>query len=291
MAVMMRTIAIACVLLGGCSPACRRHAAADVAGDASAYRTGDRPQVEVFCRTGLPLLHSPRQGLWSVAMDWQDHWPAQWYHGGPDERRTSWRVDDPARPGEDSAGRLEDVRQLPPGKRDHQVHSTVCVDRRETGGTLYTGDPVHGSRRVVSVLMPGVLYHGNPSGAKSGRVPVYTGQVGEEALFEEHRFPMPFVSGEWQDQGPRFWRRAARAPLPRPIRSSLVTSGGRSGCVAQEDGTELTLLSGPCASNGVRSSIKQRQGGFEPYDETYLVSTSGRDHREDVLPAGLSGGT
>jgi hypothetical protein len=35
-------------------------------------------------------------------------------------------------------------------------------------------------------------------------------------------------------------------------------------------GTELVLLSGPCASNGQRSVIKASQGGFVPYRDAYL---------------------
>ena len=40
--------------------------------------------------------------------------------------------------------------------------------------------------------------------------------------------------------------------------------------MSRQEGTELTLLSGPCASNGRRSIIKERQGDFGSYDNAYL---------------------
>ena len=42
------------------------------------------------------------------------------------------------------------------------------------------------------------------------------------------------------------------------------------GLTALESGTEFTLLSGPCASNGKRSVIKAIQPGFMPYKDAYL---------------------
>ena len=42
-------------------------------------------------------------------------------------------------------------------------------------------------------LLPGILYYGNLSRAKSGRVAVATGALGEESQYEEHRYPMPFA--------------------------------------------------------------------------------------------------
>jgi hypothetical protein len=40
--------------------------------------------------------------------------------------------------------------------------------------------------------------------------------------------------------------------------------------IAKEHGTELVLLSGPCASNGKRSVIKASQRGFIAYDNAYI---------------------
>ncbi|MHB8952192.1 MAG: hypothetical protein ACYC4U_04375 [Pirellulaceae bacterium] len=230
---------------------------------------GDAPHVEIF-QGDVPVLRSPHQGLWCVAMDWQDHWPAAWYYGAPESAERvadwtilrghvktpqgDWEVSDSYRP---EKGTIKGIRRW--------VWTGAATADRCTLAVQFV-TPATGPE----VVMPGVLYHGNPSGARSGRVPVYTGAIGEESLFEEHRFPMPFVSVEWQGQGPRFGAALHSLPCPAPFahRSDQWWS---LGCVAQDDGTALTLLSGPCASNGVRSSIKQRQGGFGPCDETYLA--------------------
>ncbi len=226
------------------------------------------PHVEVFC-DGTSLLRSPSTGLWAIAMDWQDHWPAQWCHGGPDTIEHVgewtilrgqvatpagvWKMSDSYRP---EKGTIKCIRRF--------VWTGEKPAERCTLAIQFVAPPC-GQR----VLMPGVLYYGNPSGAKSGRVPVYTGQVGEVALYEEHRFPMPFVSGERQD-GDKFWGMAIHSlPCPAPF-AHRYDQWWSLGCVAGAEGTELTLLSGPCASNGVRSSIKLRQGGFEAYDDTFL---------------------
>ena len=47
----------------------------------------------------------------------------------------------------------------------------------------------------LSLFMPGILYYGNKNGAavNSNIIPVYEGKEGEFAIFEDHRYPMPFV--------------------------------------------------------------------------------------------------
>ena len=123
--------------------------------------------------------------------------------------------------------------------------------------------------RSARVLLPGILYHGNPSGAESGRVPVFTGTEGEQAIFEEHRYPIPFASIEWES-GPGLFG-AALHTLPSPVPyGNLRDQWWSLGIEAISKGTELTLLSGPCASNGKRSVVKAVQPGFVPMDEAYL---------------------
>ena len=34
---------------------------------------------------GEDILHSPPEGLWSIATDWENSWPAGWIHAGPTE--------------------------------------------------------------------------------------------------------------------------------------------------------------------------------------------------------------
>ena len=76
-------------------------------------RDGDRYRVEVFCGDRA-VLSSPDEGLWSIATDWRDGWPAEWRHAhaaevekaGPwtilraelDVEGGTWRLRDAYRP-------------------------------------------------------------------------------------------------------------------------------------------------------------------------------------------------
>lgn len=238
------------------------------------------------------LLKSPTEGLWSVAMDWQDDWPAAWFHGSPGSiERTGdwtilrgrietpegdWEVSDAYRP---FKGTIQGVRRFVWEGKETARRCTLSVRFLAPGA----GD---------NVVMPGILYHGNPSGARSGRVPVYAGKPGEEALYEEHRFPMPYVSFEWPEEG-RWWGAALHSlPCPTPF-GHRTDQWWSLGCRAIEGATELALLSGPCASNGRHSVIKQRQRGFEPYPDAWLEVPPGgiieKTFRLQAYPVAVEG--
>jgi hypothetical protein len=224
--------------------------------------------VRVLCN-GATLLQSPPEGLWSVATDWRDGWPCEWSHGKITEREQAgdwtilrgevktavgtWRVSDSYRP----EGRvIKCTRRFVWEGKKAADRCTLSV-RFQTPGA------------GAGVVMPGILYHGNPSGAKSGRTPVYTAKPGEEAVYEEHRFPMPFASLEWKSE--EGYRGAALHSLPSPPPyANLDDQWWSMGTIAKEDGTEFVLLSGACASNGKRSVVKAVQPGFFPYDNAYL---------------------
>ncbi|NQT02099.1 MAG: hypothetical protein HQ580_08755, partial [Planctomycetes bacterium] len=196
-------------------------------------------------------------------------WPADWVHGKPTEiehigdwtilrgkletSAGTWRISDSYRP---EGGVVKCVRRFIWEGKDTAKLVTLSVRFQCRG-------------KGSGALLPGILYHGNPSGAKSGRVPVYSGETGEEAIFEEHRFPMPYASLEWK--GNNGMKGAALHSLPSPVPyGNLQDQWWSLGLIAQEHGTELVLLSGPCASNGKRSVIKASQRGFIPYDNAYI---------------------
>ena len=234
-------------------------------GEAGELQVGESgTSVALSGQAGL-VLSSPPEGLWSVGLGWKDGWPETWHHAQPVEivhagewtilkgeialPEGVWKVSDSYRPRE---GYIEGRRRFE-WTGDKPLAACTLSVRFQT--------PLAGA----GVVMPGILYHGNPSGAKSGRTPVYTGAAGEEAYFEEHRFPMPFVSIEGDGQS------AALHSLPSPAPFGHREDQWWSmGVTALEQGTELTLLSGPCASNGQRSVVKAVQPGFIPYDEAYL---------------------
>ncbi|MEA1951157.1 MAG: hypothetical protein U9N87_07220 [Planctomycetota bacterium] len=244
--------------------------------DPSKFRiatSNGKPRVEILC-DGQVFLTSPAEGLWSIATGWKNGWPSDWQHTSPEEtiRRGPWTV---------LSGKLE----LPGGTwrlRDayrQDGPAVRCVRRYTFEGTSSA------KRATLSVrfqakatgaeaLLPGIIYYGNPMGAKSGRVPVYNGKPGEESLFEEHRYPVPMAAIEWRTDGEKDGGHllgAALHSLPSPVPyANLPDQWWSLGLEATSDHTELKLLSGPICSNGQRSKVKAVQRGFLPYDNAYL---------------------
>ena len=130
------------------------------------------------------------------------------------------------------------------------------------------------------LVLPGTLYHGNPSGREAGRsgwhglVPLWSGAAGETLLVEEHRLPAPFLAAEWDswpDDPESFRTGVALHSLP-----SLVPYAAREdlwwsmGAEADDRGTDLLLLSGPVSLNGQDGVVKSGQGSATPYPEAFL---------------------
>ncbi|HUV14777.1 MAG TPA: hypothetical protein VMY18_14120 [Acidobacteriota bacterium] len=214
-------------------------------------------------------LSSPLEGLWSIATAWENGWPANWHHAHPQRVETfgEWTV---------LEGRihLESGEWLVLDSYRSVGQVIECVRRFEWRGNTAL-DRVTLSARFQTpgtgkgVLVPGVLYHGNPSGARSGRTPIYSADPGELAVFEEHRLPMPFVSFEFPFGGSRLGAALHTQPSPVPY-GSLQDQWWSVGLEANADFTELLVLSGPCASNGRKSVVKAIQRGFLPYDNAYM---------------------
>jgi hypothetical protein len=212
---------------------------------------------------GKRLLTSPAEGLWSVALDWEKDWPSGWRHIAPTQVEV---VGDTTL--------LRGELKLPEG--------VLKFQDAYVGGA----EGIHGLRRVEwhgekpleqvslairfvapaggrSLVMPGLLYHGNPSGERSGMTPVWHGNPGETLLMEEHRFSMPFVSFEFED-GAGF-QGVALHSVPSPVAmANQQDQWWTLGAVAGTDGVELTLLSGPPAMNGQKSVVKAHQGRHSP---------------------------
>lgn len=237
---------------------------------------GGAYDVEIHS-SGQTLLCSPPEGLWSIATAWESDWPDKWLHARATEHNQlgPWTV-------------LSGVLETPQGR--WQLRDSYCQDgpavkclRRFTFLGKKTAEQVTLSVRFQSpapgakVMLPGIIYYGNPMGAKSGRVPVYFGQPDEEAVFEEHRFPIPFAAIEWRGESIGSTAKqsnllgAALHSLPSPVRfGNLPDQWWSLGLRATADCTELKLLSGPICANGRRSVVKAVQQGFLPYDNAYL---------------------
>ena len=234
----------------------------------SVRQEGQHYAVEVLSN-GQCLLRSPADGLWSIATDWDKDWPSAWVHAKATgaERVGAWTI---------LRGKIETAAGTWQLRDSYRPHGrTIECTRRftwkgsEAAPRTTLSVRFHCPGKGTDVLLPGILYYGNPSGARSGRVPVYTGKPGEAALFEEHRFPMPYASIEWSDGSGL--KGAALHSLPSPVPfGNLADQWWSLGLTGKADGTELTLLSGPCASNGQRSVIKATQGGFIRYGDACL---------------------
>lgn len=219
-------------------------------------------------------MASPEEGLWSIATDWSDNQPTQWVHVQPEKKveTQGWTI----LTGQTTLGSatitFRDAYRAEQGM-------IKCIRRFEYHGKTDLEKITLSSRWVVpgqnqQAFLPGILYYGNPSGEKNTpeNVPVYHGQSGEFAIFEEHRFPMPFVALEQQDgQGA-----SALHSIPTPVPYGKNPDQWWSmGVKAFENHTELILMSGPIGYNGKHNIAKAIQKGWLPYPEATLTLSPG----------------
>ncbi len=256
---MSNTKVIACALAG-----CLAAAAAQLRLQAGP----GGPRVQVLAQ-GRLILESPAEGLWSLACDWRERWPAEWRHAAPASLHAEgeWTI---LRGRLEACGGvwlLEDAYrrrgELIEGRRRFQFQGSAPAQR------VTLSVRFEAPARRFNILLPGIIYYGNPSGAAGGRVPVFRAEPGAEAYFEEHRYPMPFAYAELEREAGRWGAALHSRPSPAPY-AHLGDQWWSLGVRAQDAGAELALLSGPCASNGARSVVKATQRGFLPYDEAYL---------------------
>ena len=217
------------------------------------------------------LLHAPAEGLWSIATGWDGGWPSQWHHIQVDAvtERGEWK---------ELTGklRLAGGEWLLKDAYREENGRVKCIRRFEWKGKDTLQSVTLSVRWIVpassvSAFLPGILYYGNPSGEKNGpdNVAWYHCHPGEELLFEEHRFPMPFSSAEWHDKSSFYG--AALHSVPSPvINGNRLDQWWSLGIKAHETETELELLSGPVACNGVKNVTKALQSGMMPYGNTFM---------------------
>ena len=209
-------------------------ASADDDRDAEASTLRVVPQDGRYCveirAGGQAVLQSPPEGLWSIATDWRDGWSAEWRHAHAVRCETlgPWTVLHGRLESPDGTWELRDAYR-------QAGRAVQCVRRYTWGGKTAARRctlAVRWQARAAKpqVLLPGIVYYGNPSGASSGRVPVFTGQPGEEAIFEEHRYPIPMAVVEWRAGRELRGARAAHASFAGAARQSArsVVVAGRS---------------------------------------------------------------
>jgi hypothetical protein len=230
-------------------------------------------QVQLVC-DGQVLAASPAEGVWSVASDWQDQWPAQWKHAGPDQvrREGEWLVLSGRLQTEQGDWLLRDAYRA-------EAAALRCVRRWQWKGkqpaaktTLSVRWTLPQARAEARPFLPGICYYGNPAGTTTGpeNVAQYSGKSDQELFCEEHRFPMPFISLEWEQN--QTWRGAALHTIPSPVHNGSQKDQWWSlGLVNRPDGVELAALSGPVSINGKRGFVKANQGRVLSYGDAWLT--------------------
>ena len=222
------------------------------------FRIDPQSHEPVWSAAGRDLLTAPDEGLWGVALGWSNNWMTDWKYARPEkvEQSGEWTV---------VSGRL----RLPQGDlllrdayRPTESGGVECRRRFEWTGreTLHTVSlsvrlRLRGER--LQAFLPGTLYYGNKNGARinAGIIPVYNGEPGELAVFEDHRYPMPFAMLESAEGK----YAAAVHTTPSPVRGAVLQDQWWSlGVEAGEGYSDFVLYSGPIGYNR-RHSLKDQR--------------------------------
>jgi hypothetical protein len=218
-------------------------------------------------------LRSPDDGLWSIGTGWKDDTAERWQHASPASVSSlgPWQVVSGTVPTVDGEWTVSDQYRV-------DERGLIHAKRRwQYGGAKPSGPVVLSIRFAMDRLegqpllpfLPGIQYFGNPSGTRidSARVPTWSSEHGEVALYEEHRYPMPLAAAG-QDGQHVVALHSRPSRLPFAARDDLWWS---LGLVETDSGTELVMQSGPVASNGRRGVVKARQTKFLPYPDAHLT--------------------
>lgn len=248
-------------------------------------------EVEIYKEAKLTLFHgdrailaSPAEGLWSVGSELQRGWPSKWDGGGVDSidvvgpwiiitgyietKAGAWSVSDRWRIYD---GLVEGVRSWVWTGKETSPKSVLSI------GWVADG-------QGIGLSMPGVLYHGNPSGTKALKrgwalVPSWTGQSGERIQVEEHRTAQTWVSLEWESTtkpSPAQVMAAIHAVPSAPDFAEGKDVSWTLGAEALTKGTMLQLLSGAVALNGRTGVVKTGQNQDSPFEKVGLKVPVGK---------------
>lgn len=231
-------------------------------------------------------LTPPAEGLWSVAFAWRNDAPADWHHVHAEkcEQAGEWTILSGELPSCGGRWLLRDAYRA----EGDLLH---CIRRYEWQGQRTLDSVTLGIRWQLPVcrtrpFLPGILYYGNPSGARNtpDNVVCYSSQPEEFALFEEHRYPMPFASFEAECAGR--YAAATLFTVPSPLSDSRYPDHWWSlGLRQAGDRPELLLLSGPVGYNGRPGACKALQKGCLQLPAQYLAVRPGTVIEKEFLLA------
>ena len=212
-----------------------------------------------FKLNGATLISPSSEGLWSVATGWNNDWMTEWHYANPEkmEQNGSWTI---------LSGKMmfpQGVLVMRDSYKEIRKNLVKCVRRFEWQGkdtlkrvTLAIRFQLKGNN--MQAFLPGILYYGNKNGAKINPniIPVYNGQDGEFAIFEDHRYPMPFAMLE--NASAKY--AAAIHTTPSPVRGAVLNDQWWSlGVEAYNGHSDFVLYSGPIGYNKKHSVAKALQ--------------------------------
>ncbi len=222
------------------------------------------------------IITPSQEGLWGVATRWENDWMAGWQYANPQqiEKNGAWTiVSGTMTIGQSQMWMRDSYREVKPGliqcRRRYEWKGPDTLKQANLSVKLR----VKGNK--MQAFMPGILYYGNKNGAKVNPniIPVYNGNAGEFAIFEDHRFPIPFVMVENASQQ----YAAALHTTPSPVRGAVLQDQWWSMGMEAGDGfTDLVLYSGPVGYNGKHSVAKALQRTPMAYGNTYIDMEPGR---------------
>lgn len=239
--------------------------------------TGEKENYGVeFVSESGKRIHSPGEGLWSVATSWGNNWMGDWKHASANKKETvnGWTILQGEIDIDGSKMIVRDAyKEIKPGlvkavRRFHWTGDETLKNITLSVRLIMDGDG-------ILPFLPGICYYGNPAGAKinSKIIPVYSGKEGEFAIFEEHRYGMPFAMLE--NAGEKF--AAAVHTIPSPVRGAVLADQWWSlGVECVHDATEFVMFSGPVGYNGQRSVAKSLQHKPMRYSDTYVNMEAGQ---------------
>jgi hypothetical protein len=227
-----------------------------------------------------PMAAFPPGQVWSVCSTWDDpHNPAlvHWYGGAHDFKALKLQMIDPDHVLATSEGSIEGQRWEFQDLYSFE-HGAVKVVRRwrhvgsesQSPITLVTAVrvPAQDDPRVV---FPGILYNGNLGAYPAMPVPQLAFVPDAKALYEEHRFPVPFVNVESTIAGERSYASLLTIPSKVPQGHRGEDQWWSLGLERRWDGTvDLLNVSGAVMTNGLPGTVYGHRNGFDPYDQAYL---------------------
>jgi hypothetical protein len=221
------------------------------------------------------LIKTSQEGLWKIGTGWENGWVKDWKYGQPDSIYYSngWTILEGTIPLKNGVWNIKDAWQqkgeLVIGKRRFEWMGTEAID----SFTLSINFTTNGI--IKDILMPGILYNGNPAGHSNTPdcVPHFNAATEDFAIFEEHRFPMPFT---WITTSKDTSASLALITQPSQIPNSRNPDHWWSmGAFSNGKTSELALLSGPIGYNGQKSVAKALQCEQLAYDNTYFKAYPG----------------